>query len=781
MRGAKALHDDRAHARVHLVAQLDLQDRFLHVYTELEAHAFRVEYRAVTRRAARTGKWMSYAPGHGPLADRARRLGAFALRLPDETRTLVTQVEQADTRRRIEIGRIHRLLDKMESPHPERLREWPWKRQDVALLRRLRELRHPEHKYARHVDGDVLVPLRIQRISAEWEGAALRGAHARVEQEAAEAGTIPFYAPTYAERLEHASAVDEANMALPWAIRALAAEVLREDARRHEEMRRIRRFLSCAERHAAKRTPDTAWTQRDAALLRRGRRLGADAERCAPHLAGDERSCERFETVRAGLEARALRHAHQVAEREAAEAGILSFYAPGYGPLHDLARTLAPSALPLPADARALAAEVLREDARRHEEMRHIRRFLSCAERHAAKRTPDTAWTRRDAALLRRGRRLGADAEHCAPHLAHDERSCGRFETVRAGLEARALRHAHQVAEREAAEAGILSFYAPGYGPLHDLARTLAPSALPLPDDARVLAERALREDAQRCEEAREVEAFLDTAERRHREWVAGRPRDAQDDTLLTRARAMEADEGPYAPHLDARAFARGRLERVFTVLEPEQHPDDALAAGHVSALTGALGARSDDAGARAFGFPRNDPVPPDDPRLLEEFLAWSEVRELRRAASPDWNAFDDALLDHARATAAARGTPRAGETTPRPGASPARTPRSRRAPSPPSARRSRRTRARRTPSRSTRRATRRCSRGRNSSSAARSRSRAPPGRGCNRCSRKTPSAARRQPASTRSSKRQSIGLGRVARSRDGTRRAWRCARGATP
>ena len=667
---ARALREDAPGPGRHLAADRALREAFDAAHATLEDTAFASAHATVRRRAAQGNTILFYAPDHGALVAHATRLDESDLPLGAGTLGRVAEVLRDDTGRRAERARIEGFICAANTRETAPAHEAQRDESAATLLEQGRTLQEDSAAPAAHLGADDALRAAFEAALAGLETAAFASAYAAVQRHASASGKMAFYAPDHGALVAHAIRLDESDLPLGAGTLGRVAGVLRDDTGRRAERARIEGFICAANTREAAPADEAQWEESAAALLEQGRTLQEDSAAPAAHLGADDALRAAFEAALAGLETAAFASAHARVERHASASGKMAFYAPDHAALVAHATRLDESDLPLDAGTLGRISEVLHDDATRRGERALIEAFIAAAKPWEDDGATEANAGRPGEALLERGETMLDEASDSRAHLEGDPSLRRRVNIAWGALQGAALRHDYRALEEEAARRGCPPFHVAGHDALLGRVRSVRKRNVLLPTGAQRVADRVVEEDTRARKALRDIDAFFEEAERRHRERVRGSPWDGRDEALWRRAVEMDDVDGPYRGHLHAVDFLPGRFARARGVLGAEhdargtahtreapgnqEHPPyvldhDALAA-HMRALTRTVVEAPQCAEETVADKASEAPAGAHAQRALDEFFAWCAFRELERERETDaeWNALDAALLDHA-------------------------------------------------------------------------------------------------------------------------------------
>ena len=202
---------------------------------------------------------------------------------------------------------------------------------------------------------------RFEQAHADLAGRAFCDAHETLREEAFEQETIAFHAPDYPGHLERAQWLNDAQLPLSADARERVTAVLREDAERREEIRRIAQFVEDVHDWKRRRVSGAQWDEAGAALLERGRRACEDIPHLYEHLEADAHLGAEFALALGVLEGAQFASVHARMEALARERKAMPRHLEEYGDVYlDASMLVEDGSIGLPDEVRELVDEVLR-------------------------------------------------------------------------------------------------------------------------------------------------------------------------------------------------------------------------------------------------------------------------------------------------------------------------------------------------------------------------------------------------------------------------------------
>ena len=666
--GAAILDNASASSRAHFEGDPALRQRVDTAWGALQGAALCHDYHALEEEAARRGHPPFLVAGYDALLGRVRSLRKRNVLLPTGAQRAAVRVVRENVQARKTLHEINAFFGAAELRHRERVRGSPWGDFDDALWRRAVEMDDINGRYWAHLHAFDFLPGRFARahyvLKAEHEArvpSATRDPQgARALAYHLDCEMLACHVNDLTARIRGVSAGADA----PAADQASDASTGADPQRALEEF-----FAWCAFRELEReRESDPVWNALDAALLDHAGVLNDTVTAGGHPRLGDDDSRRRIERTYAELTERHFAVVDEQLRVDAESKGTLVCYLPRYRAHLERAQRLHESELPFSAEARARFDSVLRDDATHRGERSRIEAFIAAAQPGRGDGTSESNETPPDKTLLDEGRTLLEDSPRFKPHLNSDVKLRWRFRLACGAVFGAAIRSDHGALEKQATQRATTPFHVPGHDALLGRVRWLREHAVPLPEDAQRVADRVLEEDSQARKALRDIGAFFEEAEHRHRERIWGSPWGGRDDVLRRRALEMQGAESPYRVHLNAVEFMPDRLTRAWWALEaghatyrrrvapdPEGRrerariPDYGPLAARVMALSQAV--IETRASEPAVGQAGDAPAVPDQRRALEEFFAWCEFRELERErdSGNKWSPLDGALQMHAR------------------------------------------------------------------------------------------------------------------------------------
>ena len=481
---ARTIAQDAVAHGPHLEADEDLRKAFETAHRALEAAVFAGAHASVERQATASGRIAFYASGHGALLQHASVLQRSALPLPDETKALAVAVLRDATQRQREARRIARFLACAERRAAARDRDATWTRRDEALHRRATVLAADRGRYTRHFEGDEDLRRRFDPVRAGLETAAFRSAHGRVERQATASGKIAFYAPGHEALVAHATRLEESGLPVDAGTRTLVSGVLRDNATRRGERRRIEAFIAAAQPWEKDGVAETHGDRPGEALLEQSSAMLEHASPWRVHLEGDPTLRRRVDAGCGALQGAALCHDYQTLEEESATRRVTTpFHVSGHVALLGRVQWLENHSVPLPEDAQRVADRVVEEDKRAREALLEIDTFFEDAERRHRERVRGSPWGERDEGLRRRALEMGDTKGPYRAHLNAIDFLPERLERARSVLDAEHDARSPAVTQDCGGKRERACFL--DYGPLAARVTALSQSVLETRDSAK--------------------------------------------------------------------------------------------------------------------------------------------------------------------------------------------------------------------------------------------------------------------------------------------------------